>query len=202
MCINDENTLGFTLELYCRYMEAARVCRILPWTKHETIILTNHEGLWHPNAPIINKARPRNRCQARENACEWVSHSLDVTVGAKCRRQFSYGDFFGRYHLIIILVSVRNNFESYSVLLLGDAFPSNMQAGRVWKCNKSVGKGKAQEPRSGKPIKFAFLENFKHLLHLKSDVCFSSLESQLVGMRKENYFFDILEFILRSVWQP
>lgn len=55
---------------------------------------------------------------------------------------FLCGDSFGRYLLIIILVSVRNNFESYSVLLLGDALPSNVQAGRVWKFYKSVGEGK------------------------------------------------------------
>ena len=28
MSTNDDNTLGFTLELYSRYMEASRVCNI------------------------------------------------------------------------------------------------------------------------------------------------------------------------------
>ena len=53
-------------------------------------------------------------------------------VRAKYRGSFRCADrFFGTYLLIIILVWVRNNFESYSVILLGDALPSNVQAGRV-----------------------------------------------------------------------
>ena len=95
MCTNDENTLGFTLELYCRYMEAARVCRILPWTKQEAIILTNHEAHWHSNVPIIKQSKATQTvCQARENACDWVLHSLNVTVRAKYRRQFSLRRLF------------------------------------------------------------------------------------------------------------
>ena len=58
MCTNDENTLGFTLELYCRYMEAARVCGILSWTKHEVIIIwTNHKAHYHSNPPIIKQSK-------------------------------------------------------------------------------------------------------------------------------------------------
>ncbi|XP_015778666.1 PREDICTED: sorting nexin-32-like [Acropora digitifera] len=52
MCTNDENTLGFTLELYCRYMEAAREMLF-----RRTCKLVEFENA----TKALEKAKPKNQ---------------------------------------------------------------------------------------------------------------------------------------------
>jgi len=64
MCTNDENTLGFTLELYCRYMEAAREMLF-----RRTCKLVEFENA----TKALEKAKPKNQealQKAKEDAEE------------------------------------------------------------------------------------------------------------------------------------
>lgn len=67
MCTNDENTLGFTLELYCRYMEAAREMLF-----RRTCKLVEFENA----TKALEKAKPKNQealQKAKEDAEEAFS---------------------------------------------------------------------------------------------------------------------------------